>query len=360
MLPEDVIELLPKQAQHVEALRRSSIDTMRTWGYQLVMPPLVEFLDSLLAGSGEDLHVQTYTITDQHSGRLMGVRADITPQIARIDAHRLPTTAVSRFAYCGEVLRHRSESTEPRRNPLVLGAELFGAAAVSADVEIIALLLEVVATAGLTDCVVDLGHAGIFAALVETYALDVSMQGQLHDLLAGKKRPDLDEWQRDFNLSDAFIADLDFLIDSHLLTEPLSAFAKQFGGRGALFEQAIADLSRAQALLRQYYPQQAITIDLASVGSYGYHSGLMFALYAPGYFDAVARGGRYDGVGQAYGRSRPATGFSADLLTIAQLVARPQDTDSTTTSIAPQNTADFTRIQLERRQGRTIQFEHKD
>ena len=246
MLPEDVIELLPQEASHIEGLRRKLLDNMALWGYELVKPPLVEFLDSLLAGS-ENLDIQTFKITDQASGRLMGVRADLTPQIARIDAHRMAGTGTRRFAYCGEVLRTRSESTQPRRNPLIVGAELYGVANVSGDMEVMGLLLDCMNACGVEQSVLDIGHSAIFAGLVAVHGLSAEDSRAVKEAISGVQRPALSQWQVEQRFSVACLADIAFLLDAPLYRAGLTDLTQQFGGRHALFDQAIADLEAAEA-----------------------------------------------------------------------------------------------------------------
>ncbi|MDO5091090.1 MAG: ATP phosphoribosyltransferase regulatory subunit [Cardiobacteriaceae bacterium] len=356
MLPDDVIELLPQQAAQFEALRRTLHDTMAAWGYRFVMPPLVEFLDSLLAGSGSDLDRQTFKLTDQASGRLMGVRADMTPQIARIDAHRLPTAAESRYAYIGEVLRTTSESTEPRRNPWIAGAELYGVADVSGDIEIMALLLDVLDRAGVADSVLDIGHAGIYAGLLADYAPDAEDRALLHDLLAGKRRPDLWQWQGAFPAR--FFDDIAFLTEPRDAAGALDAFAAHFAGRNAHFRRAHADMESAMRQLQRFFPAQRLSLDFSSVGRYGYHSGLMFACYAPGLYSAIARGGRYDGVGEVYGRARAATGFSLDVLDLQTVTRAAAPANGTESRPMPQGAEAFAAAQAARRAGQIIRFHH--
>ena len=246
MLPEDVIELLPQEASHIEGLRRNLLDNMALWGYELVKPPLVEFLDSLLAGS-ENLDIQTFKITDQASGRLMGVRADLTPQIARIDAHRMAGTGTRRFAYCGDVLRTRSESTQPRRNPLIAGAELYGVANVSGDMEVMSLLLDCMNACGVEQSVLDIGHSAIFAGLVAVHGLSVEDSRAVKEAISGVQRPALSQWQVEQRFSTACLADIAFLLDAPLYRAGLADLTQQFGGRHALFDQAIADLEAAES-----------------------------------------------------------------------------------------------------------------
>ncbi len=359
MLPEDVIELLPEDAAKTEKLRRQLLDAMAKWGYRLVTPPLVEFLDSLLAGSGDDLDVQTFKLTDQYSGKLMGVRADITPQIARIDAHRLPSDEVSRFSYCGEVLRTQSESTEPRRNPIIIGAELYGVASPSGDVEIMSLLLSLLEEAGIGDTLLDVGHSGIYAGLVRLHRLDGAQQRELYDLLIGIRRPDLQHWKERRLFPDTCIEDIAFLVDAPLRSDGLKGLDAQFSGRHPLLDEAISDLRAAREQLVTYLPGQKISLDPTAVGSYGYHSGLLFAIYTPGHYDAIARGGRYDGVGKVYGRSRPATGFSADLLTLVQLFSCEDAGKEDHAMAMPRDGRVFSQAAARRHAGETVRFEHR-
>lgn len=358
MLPEDMIELLPDNAALVEKVRREFLDNVATWGYRLVIPPLAEFLDSLLAGS-ENLDLQTFKITDQQSGRMMGVRADITPQIARIDAHRLPTDAVSRFAYCGEVLRTRSESIQPRRNPLIAGAELYGVASVSGDIEIMALLLDCIERFAIEDSVLDIGHSGIFSGLVELYQLNSEQRRQLKSALSGLQRPELALWAESAIYSPDYLEDVQFLLDAPLNSGDLKAFKARFYHRHPLFNRAIDELEAAFSTLSDFFPQQNLKIDFASVGNYGYHSGLLFALYAQGHYDAIARGGRYDGLGEVYGRARAATGFSIDLLTLCQLLS-PVSMSLVEMTPLPQTAQAFAEIKRQRRQGKQVSFQHRD
>lgn len=358
MLPEDVIELLPQEASHIEGLRRKLLDNMALWGYELVKPPLVEFLDSLLAGS-ENLDIQTFKITDQASGRLMGVRADLTPQIARIDAHRMAGTGTRRFAYCGDVLRTRSESTQPRRNPLIVGAELYGVANVSGDMEVMGLLLDCMNACGVEQSVLDIGHSAIFAGLVAVHGLSAEDSRAVKEAISGVQRPALSQWQVEQRFSAACLADIAFLLDAPLYRAGLTDLTQQFGGRHALFDQAIADLEAAEAMLRAAYPQQEIVVDVSSIGTYGYHSGLVFALYAQGHYDALARGGRYDGLGEVYGKARSATGFSIDLLTLGQLLPLPVSAQTAEKQAWSQNSKIFQDALSKRRSGIAVIFEHE-
>lgn len=358
MLPEDVIELLPDEAQHIETLRRKLLDNMALWGYEFVMPPLVEFLDSLLVGS-ENLDIQTFKLTDQVSGRLMGVRADLTPQIARIDAHRLGGKGTRRFAYCGDVLRTRSESTQPRRNPLILGAELYGVAAVSGDVEMMGLLLDCMAQCGVRDSVLDIGHSAIFSGLLALHGLSAEDGREIKEAIVGLQRPVLDKWQVQQRFNQACLDDIAFLLDASLQASTVSALQTQFARRHMLFDQALADLQAAETMLRAAFPNQNIVVDTSSIGTYGYHSGLVFALYAQGHYDALARGGRYDGLGEVYGKARPATGFSIDLLTLGQLLAVPSQEKKAQVQRFRHDGAIFQEALSARQRGIPVIFEHE-
>lgn len=358
MLPDDVIELLPEQSCRFEALRRRVHDVLASWGYGFVMPPLVEFLDSLLAGSSNGLDGQTFKITDQASGRLMGIRADMTPQIARIDAHRLPTHDESRYAYIGEVLRTRSESTEPRRNTWVAGAELYGVAQVGGDIEMMALLLAVLADVGVQGAVLEVGHAGIYGGLLAQYRLSHDDEAVLRDILRGSRRPDLAQWQADRALPDGFVEDVAFLTEPRRQEDALAQFQARFAGRNARLDRAIADMSEAQTQLCRFYPDQRVMLDFATAGQYGYHSGLIFACYVPGLYSAIARGGRYDGIGEAYGRSRPATGFSLDLLDLLGVVHSADTPATGSISAMPGGREAFLAAQERRARGEVIRFQH--
>ena len=358
MLPEDIIDHLPPETARIEQLRRTFLDNAKTWGYRLVMPPLVEFLDSLLAVGSEVLDVQTFKITDRKTGKLMGIRADMTPQIARIDAHRLPTDEISRFSYCGEVLRSQSESNQARRNPLIAGAELYGISSISADIEIISLLLDSLQIVNLKNSVINLGHSGIFAGLVQLHNLNEEQRNELRDVLIGLRRPDLHAWLQNRTFSSACIEDIRFLVDIPLALDPLDAIEKQFSGRHQLFDRALGDLLITKEQLQNYFPNQKVAIDISVIGTYGYHSGLIFDIYAEGHYDTIARGGRYDGLGEVYGKSRAACGFSIDLLTLAEILVDGEDTSSIKISDLPKTQAEFVNIQQCRRNGDIIIFNH--
>lgn len=317
LLPDGVEDLLPEQARAIEQLRRHGLDLYRSWGYELVYPPLIEFLESLLNGAGRDLKNDTFKITDQLSGRLMGVRADITPQVARLDAHSLRRNAPTRLCYCSTSLRARPPQAGGSRLPYQLGVELFGHAGGESDLEVLTLLLDTLALAGLDKQVVlDLGHVGIFRSLLATCDLAAAEQARLEDIYLRKARTELHG----------------FLADQKLPANTSNALAALpfLNGEGAVFEEAralLADFPQALVALAELEQLVAVLeargvrvhLDPGELRGYHYHTGCVFAAYLPGDSEPLAKGGRYDHIGEVFGRARPATGFSADLKKLAAL-----------------------------------------
>lgn len=313
VLPEHIQDALPPEAEQLERLRRQLLDTFRGHGYQLVIPPMLEYLDSLTTGAGRDLKLRTFKLVDQLSGKTMGVRADMTPQVARIDAHLLNRLGVSRLCYCGSVLHTLPSTLTATREPLQLGAELYGHDGLEADIEIIRLLAEVMRLAEVPASRIDLGHMRIFKALAAGAGLVPEREEALFDLLQAKDLPDLQ----------GLLADVAEPMRSALLALP-----GLYGGPGILDEAAarlpaLPDIRSALDDMRRLADalvELPISFDFADLRGYHYHSGLMFAAYGDGSPGALALGGRYDQVGAAYGRGRPATGFSLDL---RELLANP-------------------------------------
>ena len=317
LLPEDIADVLPAKARKVEQLRRSLLDLYRSYGYELVAPPLLEFLDSLLTGTGSDLNLQTFKLVDQLSGRTLGLRADMTPQVARIDAHLLNRTGVTRLCYAGSIAHTRTPIGCSSREELQLGAEIYGHAGWEADLEALSLLLQTLQTAGLKQVYLDLSHAGILTGILADQAISKEDIETLYGLLQSKDRSSLASWSRNLPqpIGQALMA----------LTE-LSGPAKEVLVRARTVLPSNALVSNALALLEQLSNAIAstpsapeVSIDLADLRGYQYHSGMMFTAYVDALSQPIARGGRYDHVGQAFGRARPATGFSIDLLTLAGL-----------------------------------------
>ncbi len=305
---------MPAEAAQLELLRRLALDRFEVHGYQLVVPPLLEYVESLLSGTGHDMDLATFKLVDQLSGRMMGIRADTTPQVARIDAHILNRQGVARLCYAGSVLHTRPVGLGKSRQPFQVGAELYGHSGLEADFEILELALDVLTTLGVGNVAVDIGQPAIFRALARHANLDTELAGQVFSAIENKDQPALNELApRIGQFATAF-----------------QALTKLSGGVEAL-DRARAALPQVPALdaaLEQLSRMIAhfaslgvpLTVDLAELGGFNYESGLTFAAYAAGASDAIARGGRYDEVGKAFGRARAATGFSMDLKSLLPIV----------------------------------------
>lgn len=355
-LPDGISEALPDEAEALEQLRRELLDLYATWGYRLVMPPLVEFMESLRTGHGTYLDVQTFKLTDQLSGRLMGVRADMTPQVARIDAHKLNTELPNRLCYIGSVLRTRSFHRDGSRSPMQVGAELFGHAGLSSDFEIIALLLETLRVCHVPDVVLAIGHVGIFRNLAQAAGLDAQQERVLYGILERKSLPELEAWLVQANLTP-------------MLATCLRELPRLTGDVGVL-ERACQVLADAPVVVRdalvylqalcqrivEQFPDCRIHVDLAELSGYDYHTGIVYGIYTPGLGHEVARGGRYDGIGEAFGRKRPATGFSTDLRTLAKFALRQRKMGAASGIFAPatQDPALEMLVQALRQQGKRV------
>ncbi len=317
LLPEDIADVLPAEARKVESLRRAILDLYQSYGYELVAPPILEFLDSLLTGTGSDLNLQTFKLVDQLSGRTLGLRADMTPQVARIDAHLLNRAGVTRLCYAGSVAHARTLVGSSAREELQLGAEIYGCATWEADFEAITLLLKTLSVAGLDQVYLDLSHAGILTGILDGQNLDKETVEMLYGLLQSKDRPRLSQWAACLpaNVSESLIA----LTELNGPCAEVLAKAKKTLPKHAAVNQALTDLERLVFAAENLSTNLELSIDLADLRGYQYHSGVMFAAYVDKLPQPIARGGRYDHVGQAFGRPRPATGFSLDLLTLANL-----------------------------------------
>lgn len=309
VLPEHIEDVLPAEAARIEALRRAILDLFARCGYELVMPPMLEYLDSLLTGTGRDLELRTFKVVDQLSGRMMGLRADITPQVARIDAHLLNRREVTRLCYCGSVLHTRPATPTATREPLQIGAELYGRAGIAADLEIQRLLIRALALAKVKGARLDIGHVAVFRSLARAAAIGPEREAELFEAMQRKDVPLARELTRGLE---------------RRWREALLLLPELYGDRRVLALAArrlppLPALRRALATLRAL--ARACTIpasfDLAELRGYHYHSGVVFDAYCDGVPGPIARGGRYDEVGRAFGRARPATGFSIDLRELA-------------------------------------------
>ena len=318
LLPEGIEELLPPETACLELLRREIFDRFRAWGYELVVPPFIEYLESLLTGMGHDLDLQTFKLTDQLTGRMMGVRADITPQVARIDAHRLQRDTPTRLCYLGTVLHTRPASQGGSRSPLQVGAELYGHAGIDSDLEIMCLMLETLGCAGHDPITLDIGHMGIFRGLAAMAKLDADRENDLFALLQRKARPELEEALQTWQLRPPVRRMLLALVDLNGGLEVLDRAAQALSQATRPVKAALAELGRIAAQIQQRAPSARLHFDLTELRGYHYHTGVMFAAYQPGHGQALAWGGRYDDVGRVFGRARPATGFSTDLLRLVR------------------------------------------
>ena len=317
LLPDGVADVLPEQAQVIEQLRRRLLDTLASRGYELVYTPFIEYVESLslLNRNTSDLDLVTFKLIDQISGRLLGVRADITPQVARIDAHVRPVEGIARYCYAATVLHTRPQGLSASRAPLQLGAELFGCKGLEADLEMADLMLTLLQQAGFEHNLhLDLGHVGIFRNLARIAGLSDIQEAELTDLYQRKAIPELAEYTQTLNLGQDFYALGRYGNDLTILKQQLSAqvLADQ------TLQQALNVLAQAQAHVQQYWPTINVGVDAAELRGYHYHTGLMFAVYGPNRAVPLAQGGRYDGIGIAFGRERAATGFSCDLYVLAQ------------------------------------------
>jgi ATP phosphoribosyltransferase regulatory subunit len=311
LLPEHIDDILPAEAMRIESLRRSILDLFFRNGYRLVMPPLVEFTDSLLTGTGHDLDLRTFKLVDQLSGKMMGVRADITPQVARIDAHLLNSRGVTRLCYCGSVLHARPATPAASREPIQIGAELFGERAIAGDLEIQGLLCRALAAAGVKGARMDVGHVAVFRALVRSASIGNDLEVELFEALQKKDAPALKTLTKGTDARTR--AALLLLPDLYGGAEVLGLADRKL--------PALPELKKALETLRALAKASPIPLsfDLAELRGYHYHSGVVFDAYCDGVAGPVARGGRYDEVGKAFGRPRAATGFSIDLRSISSL-----------------------------------------
>lgn len=322
LLPEGIEELLPAQALVLEQMRREILDLYRGWGYELILPPFIEYLDSLLTGTGHDLDLQTFKLIDQMSGRLLGVRADMTPQAARIDAHRLQREAPTRLCYLGTVLHTLPDGFAGSRSLLQVGAELFGHGGAESDVEILQLMVETLDLTGVRDVYIDLGHVGIFRGLARDAGLDADQEDCLFDALQRKAIPEIRAFLAELELSTAQRERLAGLATLNGDEEVLQHAAELLDGSGPAALAALDNLQRIATLARRRLPGVALHFDLAELRGYQYQTGLVFAAFVADCGQEIARGGRYDDIGKVFGRARAATGFSTDLRSLMQLGSR--------------------------------------
>ncbi len=319
LLPDGVEEILPVEAYKLETLRRELLDLYESWGYQLVITPMIEFLDSLLVGSSHDQDLNTFKITDQLSGRMMGIRADITPQVARIDAHGMDHKGPVRLCYADTVLHTKPRGIMTSRVPFRVGAELFGHAGVECDIELICLMQETLAKVGIDEIYIVLGHVGLFRTLVQEAGLGFKVERELFLAVQRKAFDEIDEIVY-ANVKDKkyceMLRRLTWLNgDESTLDDAVSLFSDAPDS----VKSELQELITIAESVKQRNPHINLHFDLCELRGYEYHTGIVFAAYAPGYGRAVAKGGRYDDIGEAFGRARPASGFDSDLKVLAKL-----------------------------------------
>jgi ATP phosphoribosyltransferase regulatory subunit len=319
LLPEHVCDVLPAEARRIEELRRNLLDVARGYGFELVMPPLLEHLESLLSGTGRELDLRTFKLVDQLSGRTLGVRADTTPQVARIDAHLLNRQGVTRLCYCGPVLHTRPAGLNATREPLQFGAEIYGHAGLEADLEVQELALDAMQRAGVEGLMVDLGDARIVRGVLADSGADLQIVAALHGALAAKDASAVRDLSRGFAAQTQ--AALLAMLRLYGGAEVIAAARRELPDEPQV-RAALADLEWLAARLGQAHPQVQVGFDLADLGGYDYYRGARFAIYAEGASDSLVRGGRYDQVGAVFGRNRPAVGLSMDLKQVVTLARR--------------------------------------
>jgi ATP phosphoribosyltransferase regulatory subunit len=312
LLPEGIEETLPEEARRLERLRRRLLDEFTGWGYELVMPPLIEYLDSLLTGTGSDLDLQTFKLTDQLTGRLMGIRPDMTPQTARIDAHYLKRSAPVRLCYAGSVLHTRPDEFGGSREPLQIGAELFGHQGAESDAEVLSLMVRTLELVGIVAPHLDLGHVGVFRGLARAAGLQPETEADVFGALQRKARGEVLALLARAGVSAKDSGQIAALLDLSGGAEVLTMAQMRYSANAAVL-RALDDLGAVARLVSAQPGMPALHFDLAELSGYQYYTGIVFSAYVSGHGWAIAKGGRYDGVGRAFGRERAATGFGADL-----------------------------------------------
>jgi ATP phosphoribosyltransferase regulatory subunit len=335
LLPDGIEEILPEEAKHLESLRRRILDTFANWGYELVIPPFIDYLDSLLTGSGHDLELQTFKLTDQVSGEMLGVRADMTPQVARIDAHNLNAEWPTRLCYTGTILHTKCDPLSKTRSPVQIGAELYGHAGKESDVEVISLMLEMLAMSGLQNVHLDLGHVGIYRALSRQAGLTDVQEAELFDVLQRKARPELQELMACYSIDSELKTMFLKLPELNGGKETIANARAVLSTANGEVKQALADLEAIAEKLTTNFPSLPVSFDLAELRGYHYHTGVVFAAFVPSVGREIARGGRYDNIGAIFGRARAATGFSADLKVLSALGKASYQKESKALIFAP-------------------------
>ena len=318
LLPDGVEEILPLEAKAIDSLRRRLLDLYSTWGYDMVIPPLLEYTDSLLIGLGRDVDLLTFKVTDQLSGRTLGIRADITPQTARMDAHSFNRTGANRLCYAGHVVHTRPKNPLATRTPIQAGLEFYGESGVAADIEVVSLLLESLQVAGLPRLHIDLGHVGIYRAIAADAGLNKTQEETFFELLQRKATTEIRVWVAE-NIADPAKAGLFLMLPRLAGNKSVLQSARELFADVKAAQAAVDQLDEVARVIEQRYPTAELYFDLGELRGYHYLTGLVFAAFAPGYGNPIASGGRYDHIGEVFGRARPATGFAVDITAISKL-----------------------------------------
>lgn len=353
LLPDGVEEILPAEAKAIDSLRRRLLDLYSTWGYDMVIPPLLEYTDSLLIGLGRDVDLLTFKVTDQLSGRTLGIRADITPQTARMDAHSFKRTGANRLCYAGHVVHTRPKNPLATRTPIQAGLEFYGEPTISADIEVVSLLLESLTLAGLPRQHIDLGHVGIYRAIAAASGLSKVQEDAFFELLQRKASTEIRAWV-DANISDSANAAWFLALPGLAGDRAVLGKARELFIALPAAQAAVDQLDQVAQVIEQRYPNAELYFDLGELRGYHYLTGLVFAAFAPGYGNPIASGGRYDHIGEVFGRARPATGFAVDITAISKLGLLHKGQVTAIAVVESTDPAQWQAVQVLRQQGERV------
>lgn len=353
LLPDGVEEILPAEAKAIDTLRRRLLDLYSSWGYDLVIPPLLEYTDSLLIGLGRDVDLLTFKVMDQLTGRTLGIRADITPQTARMDAHSFHRQGANRLCYTGHVIHTRPKNPLATRTPIQAGLELYGESGVAADIEVVSLLLESLRVAGLPRLHIDLGHVGIYRAIALAAALTPAQEDAFFELLQRKAITEIHQWVA-VNLADSIHADLFLALPALAGDKTILQSARRLFAQVPDACAAVDQLAAVAAVIEQRYPDAELYFDLGELRGYHYLTGLVFAAFAPNYGNPIASGGRYDHIGEVFGRARPATGFAVDITALSKLGLLSRSVTMAIAVVDEQDAQQWQAIQALRLQGERV------
>lgn len=359
LLPDGVEEILPAEAKAIDTLRRRLLDLYSSWGYDMVIPPLLEYTDSLLIGLGRDVDLLTFKVMDQLTGRTLGIRADITPQTARMDAHSFHRTGANRLCYAGHVVHTRPKNPLATRTPIQAGLEFYGEAGVSADIEVVSLLLESLRIAGLPKLHIDLGHVGIYRAIATAANLSAAQEDAFFELLQRKAMTEIREWIA-VNLAGSAHAKLFLALPNLAGSKTILQTARALFAQVPAALEAVDQLAAVASVVEQRYPAAELYFDLGELRGYHYLTGMVFAAFAPNYGNPIASGGRYDHIGEVFGRARPATGFAVDITAISKLGLLTKNTVAAIAVVDVQDAQQWQMIQALRAQGERVISVSKD